>query len=186
MYLKTSNSTCPTTPQHWLEAAGSMQLTSAPSGFYYKPLLLFPSLIPATVVGVPLNLSHLGLNLTLTSKGPALATQDSPFRMNVIASVMHGYVYSNSPLTGGEQLQALTTDNSVSTSKALINITQPTGTAGAAGAQAAGGIAGRGPQQLNLMLPEFRVEFVSRTSGVVGGKTWSGTFTFSFTGVREV
>jgi hypothetical protein len=145
MYLKTVDSTCPTTAQDWLKAAGSMQLTSAPSGFFYKPLLLFPPFIPATVVGVPLNLSHLSLNITLTSKGPVPASQDSPFRMNVNASIMHGYVYSNSPLTGGEQLQALTTNNRVSTSKALINLTQPTGTSGAAGAQAAKGTAGRGP-----------------------------------------
>lgn len=72
-----------------------MELTSAPSGFYYKPLLLFPPLIPTTVVGVPLNLSHLALNMTLTSKGPAPASEDAPFRMNVKASIMHGCVYSN-------------------------------------------------------------------------------------------
>jgi hypothetical protein len=177
MYLKTAGSTCPTTAQEWLAAAASMQLTAAPSGFYYKPLSLFPPLLSTTVVGVPLNISNLELNMTLSSKGPAPATQDSPFRMNVNATVTHGYVYSNSPMTGGEQLQELASVASVSTSKALLNLTQPAGAAAASKADAKGQ-----PQQLNLLLPEFKLEFVSETSGVVGGRPWSGTFTFSLTG----
>lgn len=176
MYLKTAGSTCPTTAAEWLAAAASMQLTAAPSGFYYKPLSLFPPLLSTTVVGVPLNISNLELNMTLSSKGPAPATQDSPFRMNVNATVTHGYVYSNSPLTGGEQLQALADVTSFSTGKALLNLTQPSGAAAAAAA-AKGQL-----QQLNLLLPEFKLEFVSKTSGVVGGRPWSGTFTFSLTG----
>lgn len=175
MYLKTAGSTCPTTAAEWLAAAASMQLTAAPSGFYYKPLSLFPPLLSTTVVGVPLNISNLELNMTLSSKGPAPATQDSPFRMNVNATVTHGYVYSNSPLTGGEQLQALADVTSFSTGKALLNLTQPSGAAAAAAAKGQ-------LQQLNLLLPEFKLEFVSKTSGVVGGRPWSGTFTFSLTG----
>lgn len=35
------------------------------------------------------------------------------------------------------------------------------------------------------MLPEFQMNFVSRTSGVVGGRPWSGMLTFSLTGVWE-
>lgn len=146
-------------------------------GFLLQASAAVPPLIPTTVVGVPLNLSHLALNMTLTSKGPEPASEDVPFRMNVKASTMHGYVYSNSPLTGGEQLQALTTNDSASTSKALFNLTRHEG--------AAGSPAGQQPQQLNLMLPEFQMNFVSRTSGVVGGRPWSGILTFSITGVWE-
>lgn len=172
MYLKTVGSTCPSTAQEWLAAAETMQLTAAPSGFVYKPISMYPQLLASEVMGVPLNISGLELNMTLSSKGPAPATQDTPLRMGINANITHGFVYSNSPLTGGAQLQALTANSSISTSRALLNLTKP------AGKQAQGSA-----QQLNLVLPEFRLAFVSKTSGVVGGKPWSGSLTFSLTGM---
>jgi len=172
MYLKAAGaSTCPTTTEGWLAAAESMQLTTAPTGYYYKPLSVFPPTLPLEVMGVPLNISAMQLNMTLSSKGPAPATQDTPFRMSVNASITNGYVYSNSPLTGGAQLQKLAADNSLSSSKALLNTT-------AAKAGSA--------QNLNLVLPEFKLTFSSKTSGVVGGKPWSGSLTFSLTGGGSV
>lgn len=172
MYLKAAGSTCPSTPEEWLAAAGSMQLTSAPSAFHYKPVSLFPPTLATEVMGVPLNISNLELNITLSSKGPAPAAQDSPFRMGVNATVTHGFIYSNSPLTGGAQLQALAAVNSISASKALLNLTQPKG-----------GPAQGSAQQLNLVLPEFKLTFVSKTSGMAGSRPWSGQLTFSLTGV---
>lgn len=177
MFLRTPGP-CPKTAAEWLEAAGSMQLTAAPSGFVSKPISMFPALLPTEFMGVPLNISGLELNMTLTSRaGPARPVlQDSPFRMGINANITHGYVYSNSPLTGGASLQPLAANNSISTSRALLNLTRPAGAA-ARGASSA--------QQLNLVLPEFKLTFNSQSSGVgVGGRPWTGSLTFSLTGAR--
>lgn len=179
MYLRTPGS-CPKTAAEWLEAAGSMQLTAAPSGFVSKPISMFPALLPTEVMGVPLNISGLELNLTLTSRGPAPASQDRPFRMGINANITHGYVYSNSPLTGGASLQPLAANNSISTSRALLNLTRPAGAAAAAAGKKAGASSA---QQLNLVLPEFKLTFNSQSSGVgAGGRPWTGSLTFSLTG----
>jgi hypothetical protein len=183
MYLRTPGP-CTKTAAEWLEAAGSMQLTAAPSGFVSKPISMFPALLPTEVMGVPLNISGLELNLTLSSRGPAPAAQDSPFRMGVSANVTHGYVYSNSPLTGGAALQPLAanTNASISTSRALLNLTRPAAGAGKKAGTAAGGSA----QQLNLVLPEFKLTFNSQSSGVgAGGRPWTGSLTFSLTGEQS-
>lgn len=175
MYLRTPGP-CPKTAAEWLEAADSMQLTAAPSGFVSKPISMFPALLPTEVMGVPLNVSGLELNLTLTSRGPAPASQDSPFRMGINANITHGYVYSNSPLTGGASLQPLAANNSISTSRALLNLTRPAGAAAAAARASSA-------QQLNLVLPEFKLTFNSQSSGVgAGGRPWTGSLTFSLTG----
>lgn len=176
MYLKTAGSTCPSTADEWRKAAGSLQIAAAPSGFVYKPISMFPTLLATEVMSVPLNISALQLNMTLSSRGPAPATPDSPFRMAVNANVTHGFVFSNSPLTGGAQLQALSANNSISTSRALLNLTRPAGQRqGAAPAQGSA-------QQLNIVLPEFKLTFNSKTSGMVGSRPWSGSLTFSLTG----
>jgi hypothetical protein len=176
MYLKTAGSTCPTTADEWRKAAGSLQITAAPSGFVYKPIAMFPPLLATEVMSVPLNISALQLNMTLSSRGPAPAATDSPFRMAVNANVTHGFVFSDSPMTGGAQLQALSANNSISTSRALLNLTRP------AGQRQAAGPAQGSAQQLNIVLPEFSLTFNSKTSGMVGSRPWSGSLTFSLAG----
>jgi hypothetical protein len=175
MYLKTG-STCPVTADEWRKAAGSLQITAAPSGFVYKPISMFPPLLATEVMSVPLNISALQLNMTLSSRGPAPAAKGSPFRMAVNANVTHGFVFSDSPMTGGAQLQALSANNSISTSRALLNLTRP-----AAQRQGAGPAHGSA-QQLNIVLPEFKLTFNSKTSGMVGSRPWSGSLTFSLAG----
>jgi hypothetical protein len=175
MYLRTAAEGCPKTAADWLAAAGSLQLTTAPSGYFYKPLTLFPPVLATAVLGsVPLNISALELNMTLSSSSPAPATQATPFSMDVNATVTHGYVYSNAPTTGGPSLQALSAVNSLSTSTALLNVTQPAGLAAAA----------LPAQQLNLVLQDFKVTFVSETSGTMDGRPWTGSLTFSLSGER--
>lgn len=174
MYLRAAGvSTCPSTTEGWLAAADSLQLTTAPSGYYYKPLSVFPPTLPLEVMGVPLNISALQLNMTLNSKGPAPDTEATPFRMSVNATVTQGYVYSNTPLTGGPQLQPMAAVNSLSSSKALLNTTAP---------NKAGAKSSSSARMLNLVLPEFKLTFSSKSGGNVGGKPWTGTLTFSLTG----
>lgn len=70
MYLRTAApGPCPSTAAEWLAAAGSLQLSTAPDAFLYKPLALFPPLLATEVMGLPLNISALQLNMSLAAKG---------------------------------------------------------------------------------------------------------------------
>jgi hypothetical protein len=153
-------------------------LTSAPSGYHYKPLAVSPPLLPLSVLGVPLNMSALELNMTLRSSSAgnskAAAGNGEPLSFGVNASVLHGHIYSNTPLTGGPQLQPLGPAVSVSTTPARLNLTAPGGGSPAGSAGSA--------QQLIIVLPEFKVTFEGKTYGVAGGKPWSGSLTFSLSG----
>lgn len=180
---------CPTSQAGWRDAlaqahaAGGLTLTSGASGYHYAPLALSPPTLPLAVMGVPLNMSAMQFNVTMrssASSGGAAAPRAGPggsvpLALDVNATVAQGYVYSNTPLTGGPQLQPMGQSNSLSTASGSINVT---------GAAAGSGKAGSGPSLLTLSLQDLNLTFVGKTYGVAGGKPWSGSLTFSLAGVR--
>lgn len=165
MYLDLpSTSKCPQDLQGWLAASSGVIITSAPSPFFYKPLTLYPESLQLEVMGVPLNVSSLALNLTIS--GSAASGSANPVKLGVNAAITDGYVFSDTVLTGGPQLQHLSgIPPSASSSNANFAITKQ-GTS----------------NHLSITLPNFNISFVGKTSGVMSGKPWSGSLAFSFSG----
>eukprot|EP00878_Enallax_costatus_P017086 GHUV01017939.1.p1 GENE.GHUV01017939.1~~GHUV01017939.1.p1 ORF type:complete len:398 (+),score=66.01 GHUV01017939.1:141-1334(+) len=165
MYLNLpSASKCPQDLQGWLAAASGSIITSAPSPFYYKPLTFYPESIQLEVMGVPLNVSSLALNLSIS--GSAASGAANPVKLGVNATITDGYVFSDTVLTGGPQLQQLTgIPPSASSSNANFGIVKQGSSS-----------------YLSITLPNFNISFVGKTSGVMGGKPWSGSLSFSFSG----
>lgn len=159
-----SASKCPQDLQGWLAAAKALSITSAPSPFHYKPLHLFPESLQLEVMGVPLNLSSLALNVTLS--GNAASGAANPVKLGVNATITDGYAFSDTILTGGPQLQRFVgVPPSVSSSNANLAIIKQGST-----------------NSLSITLSNFNVSFVGKTSGVMGGKPWTGSLIFSFSG----
>lgn len=169
MYLNLPpTSKCPQDLQGWLAAAKALSITSAPSPYHYKPLHLFPESLQLEVMGVPLNVSSLALNLSLS--GSPASGAANPVKLGVNATITEGYVFSDTVLTGGPQLQQLTgVPPSISSSNAALAISK----------QGSSNI-------LSITLPNFNISFLGKTSGMMGGKPWSGSLSFSFSGPLEM
>jgi hypothetical protein len=168
MWARIPGSSCPPANQQaWAKAiaAGPITITSAPSPYHYKPLEVSPDLQLA-VMGLPLNMSSLSLNVTLTSKPGATA---AALPLTVAAVIADGYVFSDTVMTGGPQLQQMAPERSSSAATASLSVTPPP----------------PGQQQgafLNITIPDFNVTFVGKTAGNVGGRPWNGSLTFSLAG----
>jgi hypothetical protein len=170
MYFSLSGTeVCPTTTAGFQQAAASMSLMSAPSGYIYKSVVLYPPVLPAGVMGLPLNISNLAFNLTITAAAPAPAARSSTGAIPVTVSshILEGYVYSNSPLTGGAQLQPIA-DNIISTTKGTAELSLQKNDIGSS--------------ILTLTVPDFSMNFLSETAGIVSGKAWNGSLKYSFSG----
>lgn len=133
-----------------------------------------PDSMQLQVTGLPLNITDLQINMTLSGSGPADAAGALP--LSVDADVLGGRVFSDTPLTGGPQLQALPRQSSRSTASALLLLSR----AGSSSSSAAA--AAPAPAQLTLQLQRLNLTFVSRTSGSVAGRPWTGSLTFSLSG----
>uniref|UniRef100_A0A383V3X3 ABC transporter domain-containing protein n=1 Tax=Tetradesmus obliquus TaxID=3088 RepID=A0A383V3X3_TETOB len=173
MWAQLPGSSCPPPNQQaWAKAlaSGPITITSAPSPYHYTPLEVSPDLQLA-VMGLPLNMSSLSLNVTLTSK-PGSAAAALP--LTVAATIADGYVFSDTVMTGGPQLQQMAPERSSTTATASLAVTtSPTGQPGAKQASTS---------SLNITIPDFKVQFVGKTAGSVGGRPWNGTLTFSLAG----
>jgi hypothetical protein len=163
------NSCPPPNQQAWAQAiaAGPITITSAPSPYHYKPLEVSPDLQLA-VMGLPLNMSSLSLNVTLTSNPGATA---AALPLTVAAMIADGHVFSDTVMTGGPQLQQMANERSTSSATASLSVTTPPGQAGA-----------KSTAYLNVTIPDFNVKFVTKTTGSVGGRPWSGSLTFTLAG----
>jgi hypothetical protein len=171
MWAQIPGSSCPPPNQQaWAKAiaAGPITITSAPSPYHYKPLEVSPDLQLA-VMGLPLNISSLSLNVTLTSKPGATA---AALPLTVAATIADGYVFSDTVMTGGPQLQQMASERSNSAATASLSVTtQPSQQQGA-----------KSTPYLNITIPDFNVTFVGKTAGSVGGRPWNGSLTFSLAG----
>ncbi|WIA23677.1 hypothetical protein OEZ85_000376 [Tetradesmus obliquus] len=122
MWAQLPGSSCPPPNQQaWAKAlaSGPITITSAPSPYHYKPLEVSPDLQLA-VMGLPLNMSSLSLNVTLTSK-PGSAAAALP--LTVAATIADGYVFSDTVMTGGPQLQQMAPERSSTTATASLAVT---------------------------------------------------------------
>lgn len=109
---------CPETAEGWAEAAPQLVITSAPNPYIYQPLVVYPDTLLAGVMGVPLNFSNLAMNLTLGPSSDASAAAAAPRKaaggsaagpvaMELAATIMDGYSFSNTSFTGGAKLDAM-------------------------------------------------------------------------------
>ncbi|WIA44169.1 hypothetical protein OEZ86_010500 [Tetradesmus obliquus] len=122
MWAQLPGSSCPPPNQQaWAKAlaSGPITITSAPSPYHFKPLEVSPDLQLA-VMGLPLNMSSLSLNVTLTSK-PGSAAAALP--LTVAATIADGYVFSDTVMTGGPQLQQMAPERSSTTATASLAVT---------------------------------------------------------------
>jgi hypothetical protein len=167
------NSCPPPNQQAWAKAiaAGPITITSAPSPYHYKPLEVSPDLQLA-VMGLPLNMSSLSLNVTLTSKPGATA---ATVPLTVAAVIADGHVFSDTVMTGGPQLQQMANERSSSAATASLSVTTPPAQPGA-----------KPTSYLNVTIPDFNVTFVSKTTGSVGGRPWNGSLTFTLAGTVQL
>lgn len=156
-----SAAACPADAAGW-RALGALSVSSAPSRFYYQPLQVFPEMLYANVLRVPLNISRLALNLTLSVAGGAAA--GAAFPVAVQAAVTDGYVFSNTSITGGPQLNKL-------------NVTGTFSSEEQAAFEEVKGKDGR--RWLHLVVPEFSVNFSSFSSSAFKG---SGRMDFALRG----
>ncbi|KAF8061171.1 ABCG2 [Scenedesmus sp. PABB004] len=148
---------CPDTEAAWAAAVPRAVITSAPSPYVFRPLRVSPDALRLVVMGLPLNMTGLAVNLTLAGRPTA-----GGGGFAVSGGVAEGHVFSDTPLTGGPQLQAMAATPAAPTaSPAAVSVK-------------------RGA--LNITLPRLNLTFVSETSGSVGGKPWTGSLTFSLAG----
>eukprot|EP00775_Hariotina_reticulata_P001880 gene1880-2215_t len=148
-----------------------MILTSAPSGYTYKPVVMYPANLHAGVMGLPLNVSNLAFNLTITAAAAAAGPSTGAVAVTVHSHILEGYVYSNTPLTGGAQLQPIA-DNITSTTSGTAELSLQKNSIGSS--------------TLTLVVPDFSMNFISVTAGVVGaGKSgsWRSSGTVAVDGV---
>lgn len=152
---------CPASAAGWAALPG-LALASAPSPYAVSPLDVVPNPLFANIMRLPFNLTDFAVNLTLGPAGPGgAAAAPLPVR----GALAGGYTFSNTSVTGGPQLNAMTTEG-------------PSATASAAAFEEA---SADGRRWLYLRLPDFSLEFKSRTQASQQFRG-EGTFDFNFTG----
>jgi hypothetical protein len=158
---------CPPGATGWAALAGApggLQLTSAPSPYDFSPLELIPEMLYANIFKVPLNISRFALNVTLGPAGPAPGgAPPGAVSLPVAAAVADGYVFSNSSVTGGAQLNP------------FVGVPPYAGATEGVFSE----VDADGGRWVVLTLPNFTVNFNSKTSGQFKG---DGTLDFSFSG----
>jgi len=102
-------------------------------------------------MGLPLNISNLAFNLTITAAAAAAApAAGRPLAgatpVTVHSHILEGYVYSNTPRTGGAQLQPLA-DNITSTTSGIAELFLQKNDVGSS--------------ILTLSVPDFSMHFLS-------------------------
>jgi hypothetical protein len=157
---------CPADAAGWaaLAAGGGLTITSAPGPYEFSPLQLVPEVLYANIFKVPLNITRFAVNVTLGPSGaPPTGAPAGAAGLPVAAAVADGYVFSNSSVTGGPQLNP------------FVGVPPYSGAAEGRFTEADAD----GGRWVLLTLPNLTFSFNSKTSGQFKG---DGTLDFSFSG----
>jgi ABC-type multidrug transport system ATPase subunit len=187
------NDGCPTDASEWRAALPRLRLASGPSAYAFEPLRLSPPSLYLSVFGVPLNITGLEYNLTLSGAPiPAAAGAASsrsppppPGTLAVSATQLGAYVFSNTTLTGGAKLDPMGGEKATGFTRAVrFEIDDGGGgTGGSKNATAAAATASQSsPPSIVLTIPGLNLTFASNTSGSSVAGEGYGTLRTTLTG----
>jgi ABC-type multidrug transport system ATPase subunit len=169
-----ASSACPPpTAEAWRAALPRLRLASGPSPYAFEPLRLTPSQLYLSVFGVPLNISGLEYNLTLTGGGKGGAgaggAGDEAGILAVSATQLAAYVFSNTSLTGGAKLDPMGGEKFTGFTRPVkVELVEDDGAAAAAKKNKNKTVAATSASSLPsivLTIPGFNLTFASNTSG---------------------
>jgi ABC-type multidrug transport system ATPase subunit len=165
------NDPCPTDAEGWRAALPRLRLASGPSAYAFEPLRLSPPSLYLSVFGVPLNISGLEYNLTL-SGAEALSSPPPPRppadnALSVSATQLGAYVFSNTTLTGGAKLDPMGGEKTAALTRAVkVEVMEgEEGGDATAAAATTGSSSSASPSVVVLTIPGFNLTFASNTSG---------------------